>query len=119
LTDAEEEMQSEWVWVTTLARPRASLAVVVEIGHWRWAIENQGFNELANRWYADHVYKHDAGAILVFYLFALLGLMVFLVFYRRHLKPALRRHYSMQHIDRLILADLLTACPRGPPVPLG
>ena len=119
LTREEEEIEGEWVWVTTLPSSRASLAVVVEIGHWRWAIENQGFNELANRWYADHVYKHDADAILVFFLFALLCLTVFLVFYRRSLKPALRARYSMLHVARLILAELLAGAPRSPPADLG
>ena len=30
-------------------------------GEWiaRWAIENEGFNELVTRWHGDHVYKHD------------------------------------------------------------
>ena len=115
LTDQDEEVTAEWTWVTTLSPARASLPVVIDIGHWRWAIENQGFNELTTRWHADHVYKHDGQALLVFYLFALLCLGVFLVFYRRNLKPAVRLAHSMQHIARRIAAELYHAFSRGPP----
>ena len=116
LSDKDEEETSEWVWATTLSPARASAQVVVEFGHWRWAVENQGFNELTNRWHADHVYKHDPTAILVFYLLALLCLTVFLAFYHRNLKPVVRERYSMQHIARLIVAELLSFCSRSPPI---
>jgi hypothetical protein len=33
------------------------------LGHQRWDIENYGFNELANEWHSDHVFRHDPGAI--------------------------------------------------------
>lgn len=117
LDDEDEEITSEWVWVTTLPPARASLRTIVTFGHWRWAIENQGFNELTNRWHADHVYKHDPTAILVFYLLALLCLTVFLAFYHRNLKPVMRERYTMQHIARLIAAELLSCCSRSPPIP--
>ena len=48
---------SEWVWVTTLSSLQVRTAPVVRLGHQRWDIENQGFNELVNGWHADHVYK--------------------------------------------------------------
>jgi len=41
--------------VTTLSSNRASTPAVVALGHARWSIENQGFNETTNRWAADHV----------------------------------------------------------------
>jgi hypothetical protein len=118
LTHHDEEVTAQWTWVTTLSPARAPVRMVVEIGHWRWAVENQGFNELANRWHADHVYKHDGQAILVFYLFALLCLGVFLVFYHRNLKPAVRLRFSMQHTARRITAELYEYFSRSPPAGL-
>ncbi len=59
---------SEWVWVTTLSSLQVRTARVVRLGHQRWDIENQGFNELVNGWHADHVYKHDPAAIENFLL---------------------------------------------------
>jgi hypothetical protein len=114
LDKQEEELTSEWMWVTTLAPSEASTEAVADMGHERWSIENQGFNELANRWHADHVYKHQPTALLIFFLFALLCLNVFMVFYRRNLKPAARRMVSTLHVAQLIAAELYSAIPNGP-----
>jgi len=115
LTEEIEQCESEWIWVTTLPQARAGTELVVKFGHARWMIENEGFNELTNRQHVDHVYKHDAVAMLVFCLLGMLCLNVFLVFYRRNLKPAFRRTVSMVHVARLILAELYQGIPRGAP----
>jgi hypothetical protein len=114
MTHQGEELSSEWVWVTTLPMPRASTRTVVQLGHGRWTIENQGFNELATRWHADHVYKHQPNAMLVFWLLAAVCLNLFLAFYRRDLKPAVRKAASMLHIASRIAAELLAGIPAGP-----
>lgn len=114
LTDQDEEVSSDWMWVTTLSMARASTPAVVEIGHSRWSIENQGFNELVNRWHADHVYKHHPTAMLVFCLLALLCLNVFMAFYSRNLKPAARRAASTLHVARLIATELYRSIPQAP-----
>jgi hypothetical protein len=110
-----EPVTSSWTWVTTLPKTRGSTRTVIALGHSRWDIENQGFNEMANRWHADHVYKHDPTALLVFVLLAMICLTVFVAFYTRNLKPAARRNASMLHISRLISAELYLALPAGPP----
>jgi len=109
-----ETQQADWFWVTTLAPTRAPTGAVVQLGHARWAIENQGFNELVNHWHADHVYRHEPTALLVFTLLAMLCLNVFLTFYRRDLKPAARQAASMMHIAHLIAAELFVGVPAGP-----
>lgn len=114
LNKQDEEVVSDWMWATTLSKSRAPTQAVVGIGHDRWSIENQGFNELVNRWHADHVYKHHPTALLVFFLFALLCLNVFVAFYRRNLKPAARRAASMLHVAQLIAAQLYTGITKGP-----
>jgi hypothetical protein len=113
------EQRTEWFWVTTLARTRAPTAAVVQLGHARWAIENAGFNELVTRWHADHVYRHEPTALLVFTLLAMLCLNAFLMFYRRDLKPAARQAASRLHVARQVTAELYAgrtlAAPRAPP----
>ncbi len=114
-----EELHAEWMWVTTLSQRRASTQAVARIGHGRWSIENQGFNELVNRWHADHVYKHEGQAMLVFWLLAMACLNLFLAFYRRNLKPAVRRAASMLHVARRVAGELYAEIPacfaRAPP----
>ena len=113
-----EELVAEWIWVTTIPPATADTKAVVEIGHSRWSVENQGFNETSTRWHADHVYKHDGDAILSFWLISMIALNVFQVFFGRNLKPAFRAKVSMLHIAREILAELYGEMPapnRRPP----
>ncbi len=97
---------SSWIWVTTLSPHRASARAVVEIGHGRWNIENSGFNETVNHYFADHVYKHDPTAMLNFWLLCMTAYNIFHCFYLRNLKPIVRAHHTMLHIAREVLAEL-------------
>ena len=105
---------SDWYWVTTLPGKHASTGAVVQLGHGRWDIENQGFNELANQWHADHVYRHEPTAMVVFWLLAQICLNVFSAFFRRNLKPAAQAAMSMLHVARLIQAALYRPMSRAP-----
>jgi hypothetical protein len=106
-----ETRQANWVWVTTLSTPRASTKAVVRIGHDRWDIENRSFNELANRWDADHVYRHHPTAILFLWLMLQLATNLFAAFYRRNLKPTIRKTYNTLQIARLVMAELYQQLP--------
>lgn len=110
----DEEVRSHWVWVTTLPGAGVSTRTVLQLGHRRWAIENEGFNELSTRQHADHVYRHHPRAMLVFLLLAMICCNVLMAFYRRDLKPALRRRVSMLHVSREIAGELYHDR-RGPP----
>jgi hypothetical protein len=104
----------QWYWVTTLPMRQAPTGTVVHLGHGRWDIENQGFNELVNQWHADHVYRHDPTAMLVFWLLAQICLTVFGAFFRRNLKPAARMAMSMLHVARSVQAELYLPQTRAP-----
>jgi len=117
LDGRREERHSDWTWVTTLGSREASTKVVVDLGHGRWKIENEGFNELVNHQHADHVYKHEPHAMLVFWLVAMLCLNVFAIFYRRNLKPPVRARCNMLTIAGRITAELYSLIPGGAPRP--
>lgn len=113
--DQEDQQNvSNWMWVTTIPSSRASTKTVVKFGHRRWAIENEGFNELATRHHGDHVYKHHPRAMLVFWLTTMLCMNVFTAFYCRNLKPVIRKSSSMLHISRLIASELFASISSGP-----
>jgi hypothetical protein len=105
---------SDWYWVTTLPKANASTGAVVQMGHDRWGIENEGFNELVNQYHADHVYRHEPTAMLVFWLLTQLCLNVFVAFFGRNLKPAARKAVSMLHVARQVLAELYWPPVRAP-----
>jgi hypothetical protein len=84
LDKRDDPQSSDWIWVTTLSPTEVSVEQVVRLGHQRWDIENYGFNELANEWHSDHIFKHDPGAIECFLLVAFLAYNIFHVFLARN-----------------------------------
>ena len=64
-----------------------------------------GFNELANEWHSDHIFKHDPGAIKCFLLVAFLAYNIFHVFLARNVKPV-RKGKTQIFWARLIAAEL-------------
>lgn len=116
--DGQEDVErTRWVWVCVLPQTRASTQTVASLGHRRWAIENEGFNELGTRQHVDHVYRHDAQAMLAFLLFGMICCNVMLAFYRRDLKPAVRQRCSLLHIARLASAELYQSLIGRPQAP--
>lgn len=103
---------SDWIWVTTLPEAQLCTERAVAIGHQRWDIENLGFNELVNDWEADHVYKHDPGAIEAFLLTAFLAFNLYHAFIRLNLKPSLRLAKPQSFWAHLIFAELYAEAAR-------
>lgn len=106
ITKQEVPLNSDWIWVTTLSLPQARTKQVVTLGHHRWDIENHGFNELVNGWYADHVYRHEANAIECFLLLAFLAYNIFHAFLALNLKPAIRRGKTAIYWARQMSAQI-------------
>jgi hypothetical protein len=113
LDDQLEDLSSQWLWVTSLPAERIGSKAVIKLGHDRWAIENQGFNETVNRWHSDHLYKHHPQAILVFWLMCMIAYNVFQWFINRNLKPAYRAKVTMQHVARILASCLYQALPEA------
>jgi hypothetical protein len=86
--------------------PRASTPLT------RRARRNYGFNELANEWHSDHVFKHDPDAIECFLLVAFLAYNIFHVFLARNVKPSARQGKTQIFWARLIAAELYRGAPR-------
>jgi hypothetical protein len=112
-----ETIKSSWKWVTTLLPLRANAKAIVQLGHDRWSVENQGFNELVNQWHSDHVYKHDATAILNFWLMTMSAANTFEIFFHRNLKLTLRRAFTKQHFTKLITSQLYSSLPACSGIP--
>jgi hypothetical protein len=106
LESGPESQPSDWFWVTTLSPLRASTQTVIALGHTRWAIENQGFNELTRYWHADHVFHHRPRAIEAFWLLAMLAYNLFHAFVARQIHPPLRRRHTRIHWAEVLAAAL-------------
>jgi hypothetical protein len=101
-----EELTSEWVWATTLSKGKASGETIIDLGHGRWSIENNGFNELVNEWAFDHVYKHHPQAIEAFWLLGMLAYNLFHAFINLNIKPQIRLKHTLRHWAKIIAAEL-------------
>ena len=95
LTREPETEHTEWMWGTDIPQSKAPREIIVRLGHGRWSIENQGFNEIVHTWHGDHIYKNHPNAIVVFYLLFFLAYNLFHAFLTRNIKAALRAAHTM------------------------
>jgi len=105
-TGEEEEITHEWLWVGTIEKARLPTGAVVTIGHRRWAIENEGFNLISNRWQLDHVYRHHPVAMVTLTLLGMLAANLAQTFYDRDLRPELRARTTLLHLVGLFAAGI-------------
>jgi hypothetical protein len=106
LTGQFEKQVTRWMWATTISLEQVGTKDLVEVGHSRWDIENQGFNEGVNHYQIDHVYHHEPNAMVVLFLLAMLAMNLFVTFYRRNLKPEVRDRFSRLDVSRMMQATL-------------
>jgi hypothetical protein len=97
--------------VTTAPAAQLPTERAVIFGHQRWDIENYAFNELANEWHSDHVFRHDPNAIECFLLLTFLAYNLFHAFFALNLKAAARHDKSQLLWARLMTAEFLQEMP--------
>jgi hypothetical protein len=87
----ERQVTKSWWWATTIPRTRLRTRDLWTMGHARWQTENNIFNSLGQYWSLNHCYKHDPVAIVNFVLMLFIVFTLVQCFYRRNLKPHLRK----------------------------
>lgn len=113
----DREIVGDWFWATTMPQSLAGPLVIAGLGHDRWKIENEGFNELVTHWHANHYFHHHANSILVLWLILFMAHAVFHCFHQRHLKPGLRKYHTAIYFAGLIAASM--RCEKWWPPPPG
>ena len=53
-----EQTSHEWLWITTLDPKAFPSALVRRLGHDRWILENNGWNDLTQHWAFKHGFLH-------------------------------------------------------------
>jgi len=105
-TKMAETMSSDWIWATTLSPEKASTRRVIEVGHDRWLVENQGFREMGTVWHADHIYRHEPAAITAFLLTVMATVNLFRAFVLLNIKPCFRARHSFLWFAQQITAGV-------------
>ena len=101
-----KQVESDWLWATTMPSSLAPPQTIAAFGHDRWKIENEGFNELVTHWHSNHYFHHHPNTILVLWLTLFTAHAVFHCFLRRNLKPARREGHTAIYFAGIIAASL-------------
>jgi hypothetical protein len=84
-------------WLTNIPRDRLDSRKLFAMAKSRWEIENQGFNEAKTYHGMEHACRHNANALLVTWLIALLAMVIDRLFRNRYLHRG--RHPVIAAID--------------------
>lgn len=85
------KVTKSWWWATTISSERLTTKNLWKLGHSRWQIENNIFNTLSRHWALNHCYKHDPVAMINFILMLFIAFTLAQCFYKRNLKPKMRK----------------------------
>lgn len=102
----EKRTDSDWFWATTMPQSSSPPQTVASLGHARWKIENEGFNELVTHWHANHCFHHHPNTIEVLWLMLFMVHAVFHCFLRGNIKPARRGKHTAIYFAGLFAAAL-------------
>jgi Transposase DDE domain len=112
ISKANKVVQSDWIWATTLSKKEADTEDICKMGHHRWDIENQGFNEAVNFYNIDRCFVHDSVAIEALLLIFFLAYIMHKAFYFLNIKNSYRSKYTLQYFVLLIKSELIMyVCP--------
>jgi len=109
-----EKKTTTWMWVTTISKQRLGTKEFVALAHKRWSIENNGFKEMVHLWHGDHVYHHNARAVIAFWLTIMIAYNIIHAFVGLNIKPAFRQRHTFLHFTQMIKAGIY-AWPAAPP----
>jgi len=97
--------EQSFLCATTLKKWQASANVVRKIVHAKWAIENNGFNDLKNNWFMSHNYHHHPIATFAALLILFLAYNLFYAYVYLRMKKY--RLYSLT-IKEVVLEFLIS-----------
>lgn len=107
--------ERSWWWATTIPQDIMPMRQIAQVGHGRWGIENECFNQLSAHWSLDHCFYHQPAAILNFILTGLIAFVLLEAFYRLHLKPSVRERFTLKALAQELLLSLPGAlAPKAP-----
>lgn len=101
-----ETEEHNWWWATTIPKSLLPSRLLWRAGHSRWDIENDLFNDLVNRWFMDHCFKHEPKAIVNFLLTLFVAFVLMQSFYKLNLKPQKRTCFTLISIATQFLTSL-------------
>jgi hypothetical protein len=95
-----EDKQAHWRWLVTQELRACSAEQIWQMGHRRWGVENDGFNELTQYYHLEHCQRHEPVAIMARLLILVLAMNLFELFARLHGKLIRLGKVTLQEIAK-------------------
>lgn len=102
-TDKEEN----WIWIVAGNLSTYSGSVIRDLGHLRWKIENNAFNELTQAWHLTHCAHHHPVSLQVLLWIKIIAFTLFHAFVLLHGKLFRLGKVTFQELRKRIYRSLL------------
>ena len=106
-----QEKEQNWIWVIAGDLDGYDGAVIRDIGHLRWKIENNAFGELTQHWHLTHCAHHHPVAVLALLWIKIIAFTLFHAFAILHGKLFRLGKATLQEIRKRIYRSLLCGEP--------
>lgn len=107
----EEKKEQNWIWVVAGELDGSNGAVIRDLGHARWKIENNAFAELTQHWNLTHCSHHHRVAMLALLWIKLIAFTLFHAFAILHGKLVRLGKVTFQEVRQQIYRSLLCGSP--------
>ena len=108
------EKEENWIWIVAGELDGYGASVIRDLGHLRWKIENNAFNELTQGWRLTHCAHHHPVSIQVLLWIKIIAFTLFHAFAILHGKLLRLGKVTFQELRKRIYRSLL--CGKVPPI---
>jgi len=106
-----EPKEQNWIWVMAGDLDGYDGAVIRDIGHLRWKIENNAFGELTQHWHLTHCAHHHPVAVVALLWIKIIAFTLFHAFAILHGKLFRLGKTTLQELRKQIYRSLLCGSP--------
>ena len=107
------EKEQNWIWVVAGNLDGFDGAVIRELGHLRWKIENNAFGELTQHWHLTHCAHHHPVAVVALLWIKIIAFTLFHAFAILHGKLFRLGRATLNEVRKQLYRSLLC----GQPIP--
>jgi len=105
------EQEQNWMWVVAGDLEGYDGAVIRDIGHSRWRIENNAFGQLTQHWHLTHCAHHHPVAVVALLWIKIIAFTLFHAFALLHGKLFRLGKVTLQEVRKQIYRSLLCGSP--------
>jgi hypothetical protein len=105
------QKEQTWIWVVAGELDAYDGATIRDIGHLRWKIENNAFDELTQHWHLTHCAHHQPVAVLALLWIKIIAFTLFHAFAILHGKLFRLGKVTLQELRKRIYRSLLCGLP--------